>query len=272
MEPVSDQSTPSEERRSKNNLLFGLLFLLVLLIVLWILWGWWQTQQREAERIAEAEQTVVVPDVVGIRRSAAANRLRNLGFQVDYRPDTTIDARPGDVAKQDPRAGTLVRHGSLVRLTISAAPERVVSPLFPEEFGDERRVPDVMGWTRATATNQIESAEFRVSISEGYSDTFPPDSVMRQRPSGGTTLTVGSTVAITVSRGTRPLGRIATPKVMGLTESAAIARIRAAGLRAIPTAQPSDDHRVGLVNDQAPLPGEMIRTDGAVIIVVGVPR
>ncbi len=269
---MSDQSTASEDKRSKKNLLFALLFLLVLFIVLWLLWGWWQTQQPDAGRVAQAEETVVVPDVVGIRRAAAVNRLNILGFQADYRSDTTVDARPGDVAEQDPPAGTLAERGTLVRLTISAAPGRVDSPLFPENLGDEREVPNVMGWTLSTATNQLESAGFKVSVSEGYSDTFPPDTVMRQRPDGGTMLRIGSTISITISKGTQTVGRIPTPDVMGLTESAAIARIRAAGLRAIPTYQPADDNRVGRVNDQAPYAGERIRTDGAVIIVVGVPR
>ncbi|MCL4554869.1 MAG: PASTA domain-containing protein [Actinobacteria bacterium] len=269
---MSDRSTANEDRRSKSNLLFGLLFLVVLLIVFWLLWSWWQTQERAADRVAQAEELIAVPDVVGIRRSAAVNRLNILGFQADYRSDTTVDARPGDVAVQDPPAGTLVERGSLVRLTISAASATVVSPLFPEEFGDERRVPNVMGWTERTAINQLETAGFRVSVSEGYSDSFSPDAVMRQRPSGGTTLTVGSTVAITMSLGTRPVGRIPAPDVMGLTESAAVARIRAAGLRAVPTYQPADDNRIGLVNDQTPFAGERIRTDGTVIIVVGVAR
>jgi len=269
---MSDQSSTADDRRSKNNLLFVLLFLVVFLLVLWLLWSWWGALRPDTERVAQVAQEVVVPDVVGIRRAGAVQRLLNVGLTVDYRSDIQVDARPGDVVTQDPAAGTIAARGTLVRLTVSAAPSTVKSPLFPEYAGDERAVPDVIGWSQSPGTNQLESAGFRVSVSEGYSDTFPPDTIMHQRPSGGTTLTIGSTVAIVVSRGTKPVGRVEVPETLGMTEAAAIARIRAAGLEALPTYQPSDDDRIGLVNDQAPFAGEMIREDGSVIIVIGVPR
>lgn len=269
---MSDGSVDTRKDQGHKKTLFRVLFVIVVLIVLWLLWGYWGAMQRDVDRVAQVNEAVLVPDVVGVRRAEAVERLQILGFQVDYRSDTQAARRPGDVDRQDPPAGSHAPYGSLVRLVVSAAPDRVTSELFPEQFGDERRVPDVMGWTRATAINQLETAGFRVSISEGYSDTFPPDSVMRQRPSGGTTLTVGSTVAITMSRGTRPVGKVEVPQTLGMTEAAAIARLRAAGLVARPTYQPSDDDRVGLVNDQAPLAGDMIEDGGHVILVIGVPR
>lgn len=269
---MSDDSVDTRKGQVHKKTLFRVLFVIVVLIVLWLLWGYWGAIQWDAERITQVDEVVLVPDVVGVRRAEAVERLQLLGFQVDYRPDTQAARMPGRVDSQDPPAGAHAPYGSLVRLVVSAAPDRVRSELFPEYAGDERRVPDVMGWTRATAINQLETAGFRVSISEGYSDTFPPDSVMRQRPSSGTTLTVGSTVAITMSRGTRPVGKVAVPQTLGMTEAAAIARLRAAGLVARPTYQPSDDDRVGLVNDQAPFAGDMIVEGGRVVLVIGVPR
>jgi len=269
---MSDGSVDTRKDQGQRKTLFSLLFVIAALLLLWLLWGYWVAMQRDADRVAQVEETVLVPDVVGVRRAEAVERLHLLGFQVDYRADTQAERRPGDVDSQDPAGGTYAPYGSMVRLVVSAAPGRVTSELFPEQFGDERRVPDVMGWTRATAINQLETAGFRASVSEGYSDTFPPDSVMRQRPSGGTTLTIGSTVSITMSRGTQRIGEVAVPQTLGMTEAAAISRLRAAGLVARPTYQPSDDDRVGLVNDQAPFAGDMLDEGGHVILVIGVPR
>jgi len=269
---MSDDSVDTRKDQVHKKTLFRLLFVIVVLLVLWLLWGYWGAIQRDAEQIAQVDEAVLVPDVVGVRRAEAVERLQLLGFQVDYRPDTQAAKRPGDIDSQDPAAGTYAPYGSMVRLVVSAAPDRVRSELFPEYAGDERRVPDVMGWSRSPATNQLETAGFRVSVSEGYSDTFPPDSVIRQRPYGGATLNVGSTVAITISRGTRPVGKVEVPQTLDMTEAAAISRLRAAGLVARLTYQPSDDDRVGLVNDQAPFAGDMIVEGGHVILVIGVPR
>ena len=62
-------------------------------------------------------------------------------------------------------------------------------------------VPDVRGQQLADATTALEAAGLRAAVGDqAFSDTVPKGSVIDQSPRGGT-LTKGSTVTLTVSKG-----------------------------------------------------------------------
>ena len=101
---------------------------------------------------------------------------------------------------QDPAAGTEVREGSTVTVTISGGPGEVP-------------VPAVEGESREDAQRALEDAGFKVKVEEEFSDDVPEGDVISSSPEGGTQATKGRTVTITVSQGAEG---IAVPKVVGL--------------------------------------------------------
>jgi eukaryotic-like serine/threonine-protein kinase len=134
-----------------------------------------------------APQTVKVPKVVGLQQSTAQRRLHSasLGSRVTY---VTSQQAAGRVVAQSPAAGTSVRKGSRVRLSVSLGPNATTTP-----------VPDVVGQDQQTATTRLQNAGFQVQVIM----IPPPDPsqsgvVVDEQPAGGTRAPDGSTVTIYV--------------------------------------------------------------------------
>jgi len=125
--------------------------------------------------IARHAPTVVrvdVPDVVGVWVPTARRKLSESGLEVTV--TTVASSQPAHmVLRQSPAAGTTVRKGATVRLTISSGPAQVT-------------VPDVTGLDEATARNQLESAGFTVEVVDrSTSDPSEDGTVTAQNPDGG---------------------------------------------------------------------------------------
>jgi len=132
-------------------------------------------------------QTVRVPNVVGLQQTAAQRRLHSagLGAGVTY---VASQQPSGQVVAERPAAGTQVRKGSKVQLSVSRGPNATTAV-----------VPDVIGQDQQTATTTLQSAGFRVQVIM----VPPPDpsqsgKVIDEQPGGGTRAPEGSTVTIYV--------------------------------------------------------------------------
>jgi len=113
---------------------------------------------------------VEVPDVVGLARESAESTLNRagLGFTVTERDS---DEPPGTVIAQDPGEGTVVDKGSRVQLTVAKEPETV-------------EVPNVLGYSRASAEDTLRDAGLRpVVVEQQTDDATEVDQVLSQSPS-----------------------------------------------------------------------------------------
>ncbi len=134
-----------------------------------------------------APATVEVPRLVGLRAAEARGQLRELGLRVTQRPVESTE-RKGTVVRQSPPAGTDLRKGQAVLLTVSTGPARV-------------SVPDVVGLDEETARQDLEAAGFEVQVVDEPSESVDDDGiVLDQDPPGGSSRSRGSVVTITVSR------------------------------------------------------------------------
>ena len=129
----------------------------------------------------------VVPTFTG-ELGAAYRNLRELGFtaEVIWEHHNTIPE--GHIISQSPAPGTSVERGSLIRLTVSDGPTRIV-------------VPDVIGQTRANAQSRMTDVELVVVFDYDYHETIAAGSIMRQNPVAGGEVARGSQVLLTVSQG-----------------------------------------------------------------------
>jgi eukaryotic-like serine/threonine-protein kinase len=193
-----------------------------------------------------------VPAVTGMRQEPAEAAVRDAGLE----PESTRQqsSKPeGIVLGQSPDAGASVDEGSTVRLVVSTGP--------PAET-----VPDVVGETQSQAVAALTAAGFESDVTEAFSDK-KAGIVVSQEPKAGEQLDEGGTVALTVSKGGKP---VIVPDVVGTTSAAATAKLEAVGLKANPVAVPSEQPE-GQVVAQSPAPGKDATTGDTVRLNVARP-
>ncbi len=183
------------------------------------------------------DDTPRVPNVVGLSTSGAVAELGQHSYAADVKTAVTPGARPGQIISQAPAADTKLKHGG--RVTIVAARGRVSSG-----------VPDVVGLSVARAFTRLQAAGLK-GKAQMVASKRPKDTVVSQSPAADSRAPKGSTVLLTVSKGK---GTVAVPRVVGLTQAQATAKLTAAGfttrISRIPSAK-----TVGLVISQVPVQG-----------------
>ena len=178
-----------------------------------------------------------VPAVTGLSQQRAEAEVRDAGLEPEAtRQEST---RPeGIVIAQNPDPGEEVDEGSTVRLVVSTGPPRGT-------------VPNVVGETQSEAVADLTDAGFKADVAEAFSDK-KVGIVVAQEPKGGAKLEEDATVALTVSKGGKP---VTVPDVVGTTSSEATATLQALGLKANVVAVPSDQPS-GTVVAQSPAAGK----------------
>ncbi len=156
-----------------------------------------------------------VPDVKDKSRTEATDILERAGFKVELTEDAyDKDIEAGKVCKQDPEGGTKAPKDSTVKITISKGKE-------------SGQVPDVVNYSEADARAALEGAGFSVKVNREYSDRVDQGFVMSQNPGGGQKADKGSTVTITVSKGS---DMVEVPNVVGQSYESAKSTLQSAGL------------------------------------------
>lgn len=91
--------------------------------------------------VSTGEQTVEMPDLIGLNRKAAENELDRLGLDYDIVEQPTGDQPKGTVLQQTPEAGKTLRVGDTVTITVAKEAENPDPPPSTEppggEWGDE---------------------------------------------------------------------------------------------------------------------------------------
>jgi serine/threonine-protein kinase len=130
-------------------------------------------------------------------------------------------------------------------------------------------VPVVIGQTLDSARAELDHAGLQIDIKR-RADRAPRDIVFEQEPSAGKRVDEGSSVAVFVSNGP---GTVKVPDVVGLTETDAKRRIRAAGLRPQHQAESSTTVPIGIVIRSDPSAGRPVdRRSGVTLVVSSGPQ
>ncbi|MCE3266089.1 MAG: pknB [Solirubrobacterales bacterium] len=194
--------------------------------------------------------SIEVPSVVGIPQDTATERLEAEGLDVDLNPVPNQAARE-TVLEQDPVGGESVDEGSTVILTVSSGPAIVP-------------VPDVSGLNERQATKVLQEAGLEVDPGFAFSDTVPKGRAIGTEPGPGTSISSGSTVILTISRGSN---KVEVPDVVGLDDQQALTILSDAELGGN-VLQRDDDAPQGLVVGQSPGPGRLVKRGAPVTIFV----
>jgi eukaryotic-like serine/threonine-protein kinase len=173
--------------------------------VAWAAWNW------------VVAPITTVPELVGGTEAQAEATLGDLGLVlvVDERVHD-LDAPEGQVLGQEPPAGTELRRGEEVEVTVSLG----VS---------DQTVPRVVGSPRDAAVELLEGApyHFEVEVDEAHSDDVPAGQVISQDPEAGDELAQRATVAVVVSLG---IEQVAVPDLSGMSREEAQEALAEAGL------------------------------------------
>ena len=145
--------------------------------------------------LLDASTAVEVPDIVGISEEVAAVRATQLGLELNVVERPFDPSAAGTILAQSPEAGSKLRAGESIRITVSAGTE-------------EATMPDVIGQSIQLARAQLESLGLVIKIDAVESDA-PTDTVLATNPSAGATVRTSDIVRVTVASSGR-----ATPALL----------------------------------------------------------
>lgn len=195
-----------------------LLVALLIAILGYFAWDFWRSDDdrnnRDGRNQTEVAQhnSVIVPEVENRPRNEVVKELEDLGLLVTVNEEANPDIERNNAIRINPAPGSELQKNASVTLTVSSGKEII-------------DVPDITGMNLDQAAQVLEEAglELNSDISE-RNDEAPAGEVIQQNPAGGTQLSKGSKVRVTVSKG---IEKKRVPDVSGLNEEDARSRLEA---------------------------------------------
>lgn len=218
------------------------------------LFGWFCSNPKVNLVVSGGPGRAQVPDVAGLPRDDAQQKLDDAGFGVAVESRESDSVPEDSVIETDPPAGESVKRGSTVTMFVSSGAAQV-------------KVPAVVGMPVSAARQQLSAAGLEVETSSEPSDR-PKDEVLDQSPSAGSKVEPGSTVSLVVSSGVKEQSTV--PNVVGLTRTEAEAKLGNAGFSVSVQQQPTSiQPQDGRVIDQSPAGAGKAKPGSTVVITVG---
>ena len=197
--------------------------------------------------------TATVPSVVGSSEAEAVEAVRAASLEPAVSRAFDEKVPPGVVVAVEPGVGDTVQRGAAVSVVVSKGPERYA-------------VPPVVGMTLAEAQARITQVSLKVGkVTEAFDEEVPEGQVVSATPGPGASLKKGTAVAMTVSKGRKP---IEVPDLTGKKANAATRTLKDLGLRVdASAAENSDTVPKGSVVSQDPRDGTLFRGDTVRLVV-----
>jgi eukaryotic-like serine/threonine-protein kinase len=203
--------------------------------------------------ISHGRPKVTVPDVVGKSQSDAVATLTAAHLKVSVF-HVYSSAATDTVTAQDPSASSRVFYNTTVHINISQGAKQIA-------------IPDLVGQSYASARSTLLGAGLQVARSDVDSNQ-PKDTVVGESPSAGTKVGAGTTVTLSVSRGST--AQTPVPDVTNSDEPTAKSILTGSGFKVKVTRQPvTDPSEQGIVLVQTPLGGTNAPAGSTVTITVG---
>ncbi len=229
--------------------MFGLM-LLVGVVLLAQFYLFVETDKSEAQ----------VPDLSGMSIDDAAREVKSVKLKLQPSEYAYSDSVEKDsIIDHTPPAGTVVKEGRTIYLTISLGKRDI-------------QAPNVIGMKLEEARSELETLGLQASDVRGeYSDDAPVNTVIFQAPSPGILVARGEGIQLTFSKGPSKMS-IEMPDLKGTTLDGALAQIDALGLKVsrinrVYSATASGE----TVSGQVPLPGLLVKRGSEVIIDLTLP-
>ena len=208
-----DEIDEDEEDDNKGNTKTTLLAILLAFVVVGIMFfGFFKL--KDVFKSSE----IIVPDFVGMPIEEAEKKAGDLDLKLVIKDRVESDEfEEGEIVKQSQDPNTKVKKGYSIDVTIS-------------DGGKLIKVPSFINKTLDEAIKEIEDLGLEVGENKyEYSDTFPSETIMEQRPNPYTDLAKGDKVMLVISKG-EEIKTVTMPRVIGQNISQAREKILSSGL------------------------------------------
>ena len=161
--------------------------------------------------VSRGGQEMTMPDVKGLSKSAAVDKLEKMGLKIGTVYEKESDADQGTVIGQEPSPGNKIDQGKSVDITISKG--KAVKMV---------TVPDFTGSTVSSAKTSLNSLGLSVGSVTKSTSSATPGTIIGQTPSGGSTAEAGSEVDFVVAESrssSKPSGTSSGSSSQGSTPS-----------------------------------------------------
>ncbi|MBH5299622.1 PASTA domain-containing protein [Corynebacterium silvaticum] len=205
--PVPGEEPPAEPpitNRSKASFIIWLVLVLVVTASVAV-GGWWFGSGRYGE----------VPQVLGMSQIEATALAQDAGFSTTTSPVYSDDIPADLVAGAVPEIGHRAVKGNEITLLVSQGKPTVPSIPSSHDIAEVRSLLEERSLSYSEAPPE-------------YSDDVPEGKVVSLKPEPGTTVRVGSEVAVALSRGPAPVN---VPNVAEMSEQSAREQLEKLGLK-----------------------------------------
>jgi len=216
--------------------------------------GGWVRVGTTVGVVVNGPEKVMVPATVGATQASALTTIQAAGLTIAGINTVFDKAVVGTVISQTPTSGVEVPKGSGVTISVSKG----------QQAGT---VPTVIGQAEATAQSTLSKAGFKTTSSRQYAETVAVGTVMAQSPLAGSNLPVGTTVALVISQGPRP---VTVPNVKGQSLSSAVSNVQSVGLKvSVSPSTVATSATFGTVLSQSPSGGSSAKAGDTVSLTFG---
>lgn len=201
------------------------------------------------------QETIPMVNVVGLYKTAAEEQMKKNGFtNYTFKEQTDATVEKGYVISQSVDDGTAITKDTAITIVISSGKEMT-------------SVPNVVNYEDSQATTLLEEAGLKVTHGYAYDDNVEKDHVISSDPVAGTEVEEGSTVKIIISNG-KEQKKVVVPKLEGMSEANAAAKLTELNLVGAPTYEYSDTVKEGQVISQDPVVNTEVDEQSTVSYVV----
>ena len=256
---IDDDDDEEEEREHSMDRIASILAVLAVAIICVIVFlivgsrtGILPGGAKKDNAVAQSEEMVIMPNVVGLDASAARTALVKQGLIPELTYEESDKYTVGVVMRSSVDKGAQIPVGSTVVLTVCG--------------NSGNKIPSVVGLSKDEAVDLLTEAGFNVNITEASSEEVESGLVISQDPEGDVQAEGGTYVTIEVSTGPDMSGKVEMPNLLGMTEQEARNTLGAFGLKTgnVRTITDSNPDNRGLVISQDVKAGEMIDEGTAV--------
>ena len=193
--------------------------------------------------IVKSEETMVVPDLIGLDAKQASINLSSLGLNTEFgKPQHHARIPKDHIFDQNPAPGTEIKKKRIVHLTLSLGAKQVPTP-------------ELIGLSLTKA--RIRLAENELCIGDQarvYGHQPNPDTVLAQAPAAGRLIRTGRCVDLLLSLGMRP-ELFKMPDMGGFSVERAVTALTQKGLSFQIEGVSENDHSTMRVTAQHPPAG-----------------
>lgn len=202
--------------------------------------------------LSKGPERYLIPTLKGLTPEAAGNALAKFPLKLAPAREVFDSIIPkGFVISSKPLAGTKVKRGTTVVITVSKGIEQVALPSYIGKSGEQ-------------ALNELTAAGFSVTAQYAFSEVRLAGEVISQLPLAGGTADKGSAVTLTISKGTE---FAYIPNLYSIEEAKAVKALEVLGLKVV--VKKIGKKTIKRVTNISPKVGTKVKRGSTVTITVG---